>query len=189
MSSKVYILLLMVSLPLAGFCFGKDTGGKDTINQYDSAGKKNGYWVLYLTRYLNNKKDNNHAGYYRYTYYDHGLHLDAIGGVSKKWKLTHTGGNNKYIGTKKELDGTYTWKDNKGTTRAVIIYRNGLCCMFRWFYPSGEEYYTWNYTRLFRGQPHTYSYYYYDKHRNIKYYYFHKTGKHWFLSPGSKDEI
>lgn len=189
MSLKKLILFLLLLIPFTGFCSCGLTVGRDTLNQRDSTGKKNGYWVLYLNRSLHNKKDSNRACYYRYTYYDHGVNLYPMGGVDKKWTLTHTPSNNKHMGTITELDGTFTWKDNKGITRAVITYKNGLCCIFRWFYPSGEEYYTWDYTRPFRKQAHTYTYYFYDKHRNIKYYYFRKINGQWLLIRGSKDEI
>src|SRR5687767_5113357 len=59
-------------------------GQVESINQYDSTGKKNGKWILYLDGTGKSKADSTNYTYYRYTFYSHGTHLHPMGGLIEK---------------------------------------------------------------------------------------------------------
>jgi len=54
----------------------------------DSNGKKDGKWILYFDAKGDKVKDSTTAVYWRYTYYDHGVHIYPMGGfIGKNGKI------------------------------------------------------------------------------------------------------
>ena len=48
----------------------------DTLNQFDSKGKKNGYWIELINQKLEPIKKKKKASFFRYVYYEQGFQLD-----------------------------------------------------------------------------------------------------------------
>jgi hypothetical protein len=57
------------------------------LNQLDSAGKKDGKWIVWLDADWKKIDDSTKAVYCRYTYYGHGTNIYPMGPCGKKnWK-------------------------------------------------------------------------------------------------------
>jgi hypothetical protein len=165
-------------------------GQSDTLNKRNAAGKQDGTWTLYLDKNWNEVSDSAKADFYRYTFYDNGRNVYPMELNGKNWKMTRTGENDKQGGRIKLLDGQYTWTDSKGQNRAVCVFKNGNCTLFKWFDPStGMMKWAWDYTKQWRNEPHTCCYMEYEKDGTIKYYYMRKGDNGWAVYPGSKDGI
>jgi hypothetical protein len=132
----------------------------EKINQLDSAGKKNGRWILYLDAYGEKVADSAMATYYRYTYYDHGVHIYPMGGLTdKKGKIIASKNNNT-----KRLDGEYKCLDKNGKIKYIHVFENGEYISYKEFDKSGRLRTFFDYTKHCDNQPHSwYMYLYNDK--------------------------
>ncbi|HWY98011.1 MAG TPA: hypothetical protein VNY36_02895 [Bacteroidia bacterium] len=149
---------------------------QDTINRLDSAGKKNGTWVVYYNSFLKQVKDTNKATYYSYTFYVHGsdLFINAPAG-RKKWKMVDAGIESEHKGKLKELNGEYRWIDKKGIARVITDYKKGYCTVMKSYFPSGALADAWDFLLQWHCQPHSSTYYVFNKNGEIKEtYYFCK---------------
>ncbi len=162
MRKTLFILFVLLSLAA--------TAQTPDLNQLDSAGKKNGKWLVYLNSYFKEVKDSSKATYCRYTWYDHGFNVYMSGSRNKNWSLSQTGGSNQKIGKLKLLDGEYKWTDKKRVVRWIDVLKNGeyISCSIPYRNGKLQEYY--NYKKLWKGHAHTYFIYIYDKRGNVEPY-------------------
>ncbi len=161
----VTLLLLLIS----SIAFGQT----EKLNQLDSAGKKNGTWIVYYDSFLKGVKDSSKASYYRYTFYIHGfdIYIHYPGG-RKSWKLVHTGIESDHLGRIKQLDGEYKWIDKKGIIRMFINYRKGYCTVVKSYFPSGALANAWDFLLQWHCQPHSSTYYAFNKNGEMKEVYY-----------------
>lgn len=175
---KTQILSLLLFFGLIRVSIGQN----DTLNRFDSNGKKHGKWIVYLNYYWTPLKDSSNAVYYRYTIYDHGEDIYPMGAWGrKKWKLEPSPSNSQQHEKMKLLDGEYKWIDKKGRTNSIHYLKKGEYVWVKGFYSSGKlENYS-SFTKTWYGHPNTYSIYEYDKKGNGKYYFMQKVGDRWGL--------
>lgn len=144
------------------------------LNQFDSQGKKDGKWLVYLDQDWKRVDDSTQALYYRYTYYDHGVNIYPMGPCGRKgYKLEPGAATGKPV----RLDGEYKWYDAKGRLSSVHAFQNGEYIFCKEYFPTGELQQYFNYTKKCEGQEHGWTLTVYDKKGNIK-----------LVSPTCKDE-
>jgi hypothetical protein len=169
-------LTFFLVLALSTFSFAQQA----QLNQRDSAGKKDGKWIVYLDDIWKEVKDSSDAKYYRYTYYDHGENLYPMGPCGrKKWRLeapTDSLHKNEKI---KLLDGEYKWYDADGRLSSAHSLSKGEYLHCREFYPSGKLEQHFDYTMKWNEQPHTWHITIYDKNDKAKKYYFRNGVNGW----------
>jgi hypothetical protein len=117
------------------------------INQYDTNGKKHGKWIVYWD--VNWKKtDSVHAVYARYDFFHHGQTLQPMGPCGAKgYMLEEKPISNIKIGDAKLLDGEYTWYDQKGKIRFVLIIHKGEFVKYTEYRSSGILDQVFDYTK------------------------------------------
>ena len=151
----------------------------DTLNQFDSTGLKNGWWVDYLNSNLGEINDaKTDTVYYRYTFYDHGFNLVKMGSIgTKKYTIAtpmnlvpdHTG----FI----LLDGEFISLDKNVTTRFLLNANKGHLTVYEEYYESGKMSHFFDYTKLWKGVAHTFYSCGYNKDGVLTWdMYFHKGG-------------
>ena len=185
--------LLFVFFGLTVFSYGQ----KDSLNQRDSLGKKDGTWIEYLDAKWKVLKDSSHAVYAAYNYYDHGENTFrvAFNGVHRlRHKLEYAGNNNPQNGRIKILDGEYKWLDKKGRVVTIDSFKNGEHVFVKYFFGeraggllgfkkkfTGKLGGYYDFTKTYKGQPHTYYMETYDKNGIVTHYYTRK-GKYGWLA-------
>ncbi|HEV7231370.1 MAG TPA: hypothetical protein VGO45_08590 [Bacteroidia bacterium] len=179
-------LILFLILTTSALFSNAQTG---SINQLDSAGKKNGKWVVYMNAGWQELKDSASAVYGKYTYFVHGTNLYPMGPREKKWKIERTGGSDRKTGAAKLLDGEYKWMDEEGRTRFVDVFKNGDYQSYKRYYTSGKINQVFDYTKNWKGVPHTWCAYEHDKKGNVTYYYMRKGPNGWTLYPCAKADV
>jgi hypothetical protein len=155
------LILLILFAPLI-------YGQTEPLNQLDSTGKKHGKWVLYLDAIGGKLKDSANAVYWRYTWYDHGVHIQPMGDfIGKKGRIE----SNSSIQTGKcnILDGEYKCFDSNGRLRFVHFFSNGEYAFYKEFGTKGNLVTFFDYTKHADGQPHSWYMYTYDKNGNVNY--------------------
>ena len=161
----IFSLLFILS-----FGFNKSTYGQDTLNRFDKEGKKDGKWIIYLNSNWEKTTDTAEAVYCRYTYFDHGVNIYPMGPCGgKNWKLETSLYNNKQTGKIKLLDGEYKWFDPKGRISSIHVLKNGEYISCKEFYSSGKLKQYFDYTKNWKGEPHTWYVSVYDEDGNFKY--------------------
>ena len=159
-------IILILSTILLGFTAAY--GQTEPLNKLDNTGKKDGKWVLYLDNKGDKLKDSVGAAYWRYTYYDHGVHIYPMEGfITKDGKIESA--DNKQAGKIKMLDGEYKCYDSKGHLRFIHVFKNGEYISYKEFYTSGELQEYFDYTKHYEGQPHSWYIYTYDKTGKVTY--------------------
>jgi hypothetical protein len=96
----------------------------DTINKYNSKGKKQGYWTCYLDKDL--KKTNvSNAYYYAYELFDSGINLTKISqrGIKKYSVIAPVDMGQQVVPI--TLNGVFILTAKNGRTRSVEEYKNG----------------------------------------------------------------
>jgi hypothetical protein len=158
------------------------------INQLDSAGKKDGLWIVYLDETWRELKDSSGAKFFRYTYFDHGENVYPMGPWgSKSWKLESPAGNSQAGNKIKMLDGEYKWIDEKGKIRSVHKYDDGQRVSIHNYFSSGELDQIFDDTKKWQGQPLTYRISEFDKKGNVRGRYFMRKEKSWQFFNGGAD--
>ncbi|HSY75940.1 MAG TPA: hypothetical protein VK890_03740 [Bacteroidia bacterium] len=175
---KTFTLFLLL---VSSIAFGQT----ERLNQLDSAGRKDGKWIMYYNNYCSVIKDSPKASYYCYVYYVHGRKYvtEATWG-DKKWKLVDSANNLQRSGKIKLLDGKYTWYNEKGQLMTIRYYDKGELVYNKLFYPSGKLCEWLDYTKQFKGQPHSGYLYEYVKNGTPKdtvplHIYKDKKGSYW----------
>lgn len=139
----------------------------EKLNQFDSDGKKDGKWTVYLDANWN-KVDSSKAAYFRYTWFDHGVNLHPMGtGGGKKYKMESSPNRSSQTGKVKILDGEYKWYNGKGQLKYVHVFKNGEYILYKEFYSTGELQTFFDYTKICEGQPHSWTAFLYDKKGNL----------------------
>lgn len=152
---KIPSLLLFCFLTV--ICYAQT----EKLNQFDSNGKKDGKWIVWLDNNWDKVKDSSKAVYFRYNYFDHGASLYPMGPCGKKgWKLESI----VAPGTPaKILNGTYKWYDKEGKLSSEHILKNGEYVSCKEYYPTGELNQHFDYTKKCKGHVHGWGVYIYDK--------------------------
>lgn len=137
-----------------------------TLNQFDSDGKKDGKWVLYLDKDWKKVNDSTKAFYCRYSYFDHGTHIYPMGPCGGKgYKMEPVSFNDKKVVL---LEGEYKWFDSKGKLSSVHVFKDGEYVSCKEYFPTGELSQHFDYTKKCEGQTHGWIVYIYDKKGNLK---------------------
>ena len=159
----------------------------DTLNKFDSNGKKNGYWLVYLDQNAN-PTDSLNSFYYGYDLYVNGYKFIYFMNDKSKAdnRLVHHG-NNPEKGHPMLINGQFSWFDKETNTRhSIESYRNGHP-QFIEFYAKIQKTDTTTYLReninyAKKYENDFYSYYYRIcsvKGNNIEERYFRKVGRKW----------
>lgn len=152
------------------------------LNQRDGKGKKDGKWIIYLDEKWKPVSDSSHAYYSRYTYYDHGVDIYPIGRGKNSFHIAE-GKTNAVKGKPLLLNDNYRWVDKDGTTRSTNNYKNGEPVQIQFFYANGKQSRDFEYTKSWKGVPHTYHVIVFDKTGTPNaYFYMRKERENdWFL--------
>ncbi len=126
------------------------------INQLDVAGKKHGKWIIYLDKNWAKTKDTTKASYYRYSFYDHGVHVYPMGECGGKG-YTLKGPEGKI------LNGEYKWYDARGRLSSVHEFKNGEYISCKEYFTTGELQQYFDYTKKYQGQEQSWCVTVYDK--------------------------
>lgn len=112
----------------------------DTLNQFDSNGKKTGWWIAYLDQNLNVLKDSVGATHCMYNYYLNDIYLYRFGeGIgTKKSPVIFPENNTLKRGTYLLLNGDYVTKYKNGNTRSILTAVEGYMTSFKHFYTTGQ---------------------------------------------------
>ena len=157
---------LLISTAVLGLTVAH--GQTEPLNQVDSNGKKDGKWILYFDAKGDKVKDSTTAVYWRYTYYDHGVHIYPMGGfIGKNGKIEEPT-DSKQTGKIKRLDGEYKCYEN-GKLKFIHTFKDGEYISYKEFYPSGQLLSFFDYTKHYEGQPHSWYIYTYDKNGKVTY--------------------
>ena len=140
----------------------------EKLNQFDDKGKKHGKWVIYWD---NNWKqvDSVNAIYARYTFYDHGDNLNAMGPCGAKgWELVTNEYTSNKFGKALLLDGEFNWMDPKKVMRFSFVIKNGEFVSYKEYNKAGVMTAFFDYTKEYNGQKHSYKVNQYDKDGKLK---------------------
>ncbi len=158
---KLKICATLVFLFLQTISFGQT----EKLNQKNIAGKRDGKWVLYYDSNWAKIEDSTKALYFRYTYYDNGVHIYPMGPCGKKsYRLEPASLQNKKMTM---LDGEYKWFDGKGRLSSVHVFKNGEYVSCKEYFKTGELSQFFDYTKKCPGQMHGWTVIIYDKKGNI----------------------
>lgn len=134
MKSNIILTLLVIFSSVNTF------SQSDTLNQFDSNGKKTGWWIAYLDENLKILKDSVGAAHCMYNYYRRDIHLYRFGEGygTKKNPFIFPENNTLKLGSYKLLNGTYVTKYKSGNTRSVLTASEGFMTNFKKYYPTGK---------------------------------------------------
>lgn len=155
--TQLFFLSLTASLSLT-----VAHGQTEQLNKFDSTGKKVGKWIVYLDGKWKKVKDSTEAIYCRYTWFDHGVDIVQAGFINKHLKL-YPADSNIQKGKPKLLDGEYHWIDKRARPIRILVLKQGEFISIKGFYKSGNLQEFVDFTKKWKGQPHTYRWYLYDK--------------------------
>lgn len=129
-----HIILALILCSNAGF------GQSDTLNQVDSNGLKQGYWIVYLNADWKVVSDSTQASYQRYAYYINNGNLYPMASWGKKgYTLKKNGVIIKAInGNSAMLNGKYEWYDQKGRILSTHVLKNGIYQSYTYYDKSGR---------------------------------------------------
>ena len=139
----------------------------ETLNQLNENGKKDGKWILYLDKNGNALADSIKAKYWRYTYYDNGIHIYPMGAFIEK--------GDKIIPSKvadstqsiQMLDGEYTCAKKNGRVKFIHEFKNGEYVSYKEFHKSGIISNHFDYTKHCDNQIHSWYMYLHDENGKI----------------------
>jgi hypothetical protein len=151
MKTKFSLPVLLALLPFASF-------SQLAINQYDSAGNKNGQWIEYLNEKFKVLKDSAGAAYWAYNYYDHGVNTNRIAN-GNEWKkndsLYHASSATFLQTGIQALDGKYKWYDKKRRLLSEDSFAEGVHLWSKQ-YDGGILVLLYDFTQTYNGDPTTY---------------------------------
>lgn len=175
---KANFTFLLFFLSLTAISYGQQA----RLNQLDSAGKKDGKWIVYLDDVWKEVNDSSDAKYYRYTYYEHGVNLCPMGKFGgKNWKLEAPVDSARKNEKIKLLDGEYKWYDTKGRLSSAHSLNKGEYVFSKEYYSSGKLMQHFDFTMKWNDQPHTWHISIYGKKDDsVKRYYF-RNGKYGWM--------
>lgn len=158
---KNTLLLLLFSIQY--FLIGQ------TTNQFDAEGKKHGIWKLFLDHKGAKLNDSIGAVYFRYTYYDHGVHVYPMGNFIGKGGRIEENGLAKSTTGIKMLDGEYKCFDKKGKLNYIHTFKDGVYVSYKEYYPNGKLHTFFDYTKHYKDQPYSWYLIEYKKNGDVKY--------------------
>lgn len=178
MKTKSTLTLLLLILIKFVFC------QSPLLNQFDSLGKKNGKWILYLDKTGAKLSDSLGASFCRYTYYDHGTHIYPMGNfISKNGKIVAAENNSNQYSKIKLLDGEYKCLDSKGRVKFIHVFKNGEYISYKEFYKSGKLHTFFDYTKHWQEQAHSWYWCVYNKKGKVQYEDYTKRDDHGHWPP------
>lgn len=149
--------LLVISFLLCyAFCFnGQNANASDTLNKYNEANKKHGYWKEYLNDKLKSTKNEKKAIFYRLRYYDNGKKVgpDYSNQTSSKVKLKVIKGVQPNRNTATIIDGLYQLSLKKA--KYVYEYEKGIMKDYKMFAFGNNKYVLmehYNYRKRYNNQ-------------------------------------
>lgn len=147
---KTTLLTLLICIGL-GNAFAQTA----SLNQYDSANKQNGRWLLYLDANGAKVKDSTTAVYKRYTWFDHGVNTQPMGTFINSDGKIETTGAPAEKGKIVLLNGEYKCYSKQGRLFAIHKFDNGNYISYTEYYPSGTIHTFFDYTKHIDGQEHS----------------------------------
>lgn len=102
----------------------------DTLNQYNSNHKKEGFWICYLDKNLK-LSDSTNATYYGYELFDDGINRTHLAKRNMKVFLVKQPKELKDTSRLVLLDGKFILSNKNGTEKSIEEYRNGYSYIFR----------------------------------------------------------
>jgi len=160
-------LLTIISV---AFMMSITKGQTESLNKFDSDGKKDGNWTVYYNAKGKEVSDSARAIYTRYTWYEHGKDIYPFDLCRRKDKIIFSQGNEQSDGLKL-LNGEYKIVDKNGNVKSIHVFNKGEYFSYRNFYSSGQLHEYCNFTNRFFEEPHTYCKRVYSKTGAVKYYY------------------
>lgn len=122
----LFFSLITFRLP----CLSQD----NKINQFDSQGRRNGKWLIYVDKNWKAVKDTNIASFKLYE-----LFLNGKSNYHLIGKRKHTGNLGSKIDTiNKLLDGEYKWYDKQGILTDWYIFKKGDIVMQKHYSKNGD---------------------------------------------------
>ena len=180
MKHKISILILIV-LTKVTIC------QTDTLNKFNQAGKKHGYWLKYLDLNVN-PIDSANSYFYGYELYDNGYKvIGFFKDKSKKNKVLHYNSVIPTKGRPSPVEGVFKWH-NKDTKDIHLIetYSKGNPIKIEYYKKYKREKDTIpriieciDYTSKYNQEPLTYSYKFYSSRDKFDLYYFRKVENKW----------
>ncbi len=133
---KTNFILILFILFSAATTFSQ----ADTLNQFDSNGKKKGWWIAYLDEDLKVLNDSVGATLCMYNYYINDIYLYRFGegNGSKKSPVIFPENNTLKWAKYRLLNGKYVTKYKNGNTRYVLTASEGFMTNFKHYYPTGQ---------------------------------------------------
>lgn len=140
------------------------------INQLDSAGNKHGKWKLYLDGFGNKLDDSTRAVFWRYTYFDHGVHIYPMGGLyNKKQTFVASNPDTPVAGRPGMLHGEYKIYSKSGQLKFIHVFDKGNYVSYKEFYSGGGLQTFFDYEKHCKDQEWSWYMYTYDKKGNVTY--------------------
>ncbi len=164
------------------------------MNQFDSNGKKDGKWTVFLDARWNQLKDSSQAVYYRYTYFDHGINTIPMSprGMRPKAKAETPEGEDLRPGEPIAMNGVYKWFDPKGKVGMMQEFKDGEMVAYKDYRRNGKLRQEIDFTQKYLEEPYTYQIWFTDKKGN-RTRYFHQKTKKWgwvdYQAPYEPDSI
>jgi hypothetical protein len=151
---KKIILLMFILSSVSLF-------SQEKLNQFDSNGKKNGKWIVWLDKDWKLAKDSLSASSFRYNYFINGRSMYPMGPMGGKSEA-HPNSNVKK-GNAVLLDGEYKWFHKNGKVRFVNVLKDGWYVSYKEYRADGTLETVFDYTEHDREQKYSWAMYSYNK--------------------------
>lgn len=160
-------------------CYVTVAAQNDTLNRHDAEGRKHGKWILYLDGLGAKVNDSTQAELYRYTWYDHGTHLQPMGHfTNKQGKVLKNGQELDLSGPAQLLDGEYKCYNKDKHLKFIHQFNKGEYISYKEFYVTGELQSHFDYMKHADGQPQSWLLTVYKKDGSIQYQEMIKKDEH-----------
>ncbi|MBK8367897.1 MAG: hypothetical protein IPL10_10875 [Bacteroidetes bacterium] len=120
---------------ILSFLFGQDIiSQSDTLNKFNTKGKKTGYWKVLLDEKINPTKINGDAHFYCFEFWDEGKNVTQID--KHRWKKNKLICDNSLPnkGNPIPISGKFKWFDKKGRLISEEVYENGNPIYFKSYF-------------------------------------------------------
>lgn len=111
----------------------------DTLNRFDAAGERTGWWIVYLDDNLDQVKDSSAATHFHYTLYKGKFNYYNMGAIgSDKTPVIFPESDTLVINGLKLLNGVYRSNFKNGKTRFELTVENGIFVDYKEYYENGN---------------------------------------------------
>ncbi|MES2680816.1 MAG: hypothetical protein V4635_13070 [Bacteroidota bacterium] len=150
----------------------------DTLNKFNTNGKKTGYWKILLDEKVNPTKNISDSYFYCFELWDNGKRITPR--ARHKWKKNKLTIDKTipYKGIPTLISGTFKWYDHKGRLICEEVYRSGNPLYFKSYRSKKSDtteyiYEDIDFTKKYNGIPGTF---YVEMHSLIR----PESEKYWF---------